>query len=107
MPRATSADVPSGNTSQSFTDSDAAGASALTRSIARGCPTSGPDGGSASQISERASSSRWSVDSPHGRCPAQSIQAVVPVSAATGSGRWPSSGTEYGRVGGTGGSRSQ
>ena len=60
MPRVTRAEVPSGKTSQSFTDSDAAGASADTRSRATGWPTTGPAGGSGSQISDRASSVRWS-----------------------------------------------
>ena len=39
MPRVISAEVPSGKTSQSLTDSEAAGASALTRSRTRGWPT--------------------------------------------------------------------
>ena len=84
MPRETRADVPSGKTSQSLTDSEAAGWSAETRIRATGCPTTGPEGGSRSQVSERASSSRWSPDRPHGRWPAQSIQAAVPTSAMTG-----------------------
>ena len=84
MPRVTSAEVPSGKTSQSLTDSEAAGWSAETRIRATGCPTTGPEGGSRSQVSERASSSRWSPDRPHGRWPAQSIQAAVPTSAMTG-----------------------
>ncbi len=81
----TSAEVPSGKTSQIFTDSDAAGSVAQTLACSTGWPTIGPGGGSISQVSERSSSSRWSPDSPHGRCPAQSIQAAVPTSAATSS----------------------
>src|SRR4029079_13790583 len=83
VPRETSADVPSENTSQSLTDRDASGWSTLTRSRARGCPTTGSTGGATSHVSERASSNRWSPDWPHGRWPAQSIQAAVPVSGRT------------------------
>ena len=58
LARATSAEVPSGKTSHSLTDSDADGAEELTRSRTRGCPTTASAGGSTSQVSERASSSR-------------------------------------------------
>ena len=44
VPRETSAEVPSGKTSHSFTDSDASGWSTLTRSRARGWPTTGSAG---------------------------------------------------------------
>ncbi len=81
----TSAEVPSGKTSQIFTDSDAAGFVAQTLARSTGWPTIGPGGGSISQVSERSSSSRWSPDSPQGRCPAQSIQAAVPTSGTTSS----------------------
>ena len=101
MPRETSAEVPSGKTSHSFTDSDAAGASALTRSRATGWPTRGRSGGASSQVSERASSVRWSSDSPHGRWPAQSIHAVVPTDGSTASERGPASGRVDRLVGGT------
>ena len=87
----TRAEVPSGNTSQSFTDSEAAGASALTRSRTRGWPISVSPPGSHSHTSECASSSRWSTDNPQGRCPAQSIQAAVPTSGCTASDRGPGS----------------
>ena len=50
MPRVTSAEVPSGKTSHSLTDSDAAGASALTRSRTRGWPSSTSPSASHSQV---------------------------------------------------------
>ena len=61
------------------------------RSRTRGWPTTALVGGSESQVSERASSSRWSPDRPHGRWPAQSIQAATPVSGSTTSSRGPAS----------------
>ena len=82
-PRVTSADVPSGNTSQSLTDSDAAGAVALTSNAQPRVPDQGVVRRLEIPDSESASSCRWSVDSPHGRWPAQSIQAAVPTSGRT------------------------
>src|SRR3954470_19853667 len=83
VPRETSADVPSGNTSHSLTEIDAAGSVAHMRALKTGCPTTALGGGSTSQVRERSSSSRWSPDNPHGRWPAQSIQAAVPTSGET------------------------
>ena len=90
MPRVISAEVPSGKTSQSFTESEAAG---RRRDVERDRRLADDRADRLrrhhSHVSERASSSRWSPESPHGRWPAQSIQAAVPTSGSTASERSP------------------
>jgi hypothetical protein len=81
-----SADVPSGSTSQSLADSDATRVLVRTRNSTVAWPrSSSGDATGQSYVSDQASSPRWSVGCPHGKCPANEIHAAMPASGRTGS----------------------
>src|SRR6476660_4765786 len=82
-PRVSSVDVPSGKTSHSFADRVATGSLDRSRTRSLGCPSSDISSAGHSQVSEAASSYRWSVGWPHGSDPAQLFQAAVPTSGST------------------------
>ena len=84
--------MPSTATSCSLHVTVATGADDVSVSSTRGLPAISRPSGSSSHVSESASSWRWSVGWPQGRCPAQEIQAAVPTSGFTAYAGRPTSG---------------
>ena len=94
-PRVTSAEAPSGNTLQSFAERYATGSEDVTTARKTGCPriSISSSNGPHSYVSDRASSSRWSVGWPQGSRPAHEIQPAAPTSPTTRSSSTPSAGS--------------